>query len=98
MRDAHKAYCQHTHTLIESTEHKRENMTLEKTQIDSFKASASQAAKTILETVEKDGFIQVFSHLDADGVAAAGVIGKALWRLAAQFKIKVTQSVEQQNL
>src|SRR4030066_2520903 len=94
MRDAHKAYCQRTHTLIESTEHKRENMTLDNTQINSFKASASQAAKTILETVEKDGFVQVFSHLDADGVAAAGIIGKALWRLDAQFRIKVTQWVD----
>src|SRR4030066_2461781 len=94
MRDAQKAYCQRTRTLIESTQHKRETMTLEKTQINSFKASASQAAKTILETVEKDGFIQVFSHHDADGVAAAGVIGKALWRLDAQFRIKVTQWVD----
>ncbi len=94
MRDAHKTYCQRTHTLIESTEHKRENMTLDNTQINSFNASASQAAKTILETVEKHGFVQVFSHLDADGVAAAGIIGKALSRLNAQFKIKVTQWVD----
>jgi RecJ-like exonuclease len=69
-------------------------MTLEKTQTDSFFASASQAAKTILETVEKDGFIQIFSHLDADGIAAAGIIGKALWRLRARFRIRVIQWVD----
>lgn len=57
----------------------------------SFMESASQAAKTITETAEEDGFIQVFSHLDADGVAAAGIIGKALYRLDARFRIKVTQ-------
>lgn len=57
----------------------------------SFMESASQAAKTITETAEEEGFIQVFSHLDADGVAAAGIIGKALYRLDARFRIKVTQ-------
>jgi len=92
--NARKTYCQRTHTIIESLELKSENMTLEKTQIDNFKASVSQAAKTILETVGKGGFIQVFSHLDADGVAAAGIIGKALWRLNALFRIKVTQWVD----
>ena len=71
-----------------------DGMTLEKTQTDGFYASASKAAKTILETVEKDGFIQVFSHLDADGIAAAGIIGKALWRLDARFRIRVLQWVD----
>jgi single-stranded-DNA-specific exonuclease len=69
-------------------------MTLERTQIDGFYAAASKAARTILETVEKDGFIQVFSHLDADGVAAAGIMGKALWRLDARFHIRVLQWVD----
>ena len=46
--------------------------------IEGFLAAENEAAKVILETVKKDGFILVFSHLDADGVAAAGVIGKML--------------------
>jgi RecJ-like exonuclease len=70
-------------------------MVLEKTQVDNFSASAAQAAKAILETAESDGFIQVFSHLDADGVAAAGIIGKALWRLNARFRLRVTQWVDE---
>src|SRR4030065_1553557 len=69
-------------------------MSTEQTPIENFLASAAIAAKAILETVEKDGVIHVFSHLDADGVAAAGIIGKALWRLDAQFRIKVTQWVD----
>lgn len=56
---------------------------------------ASQAAKTILETVNKDGFVHVFSHLDADGVAAAGIIGKALFRLDARFRIRITQWIDE---
>ena len=70
-------------------------MTVEKTQIDAFLDSATQAAKVIRETVERDGFIHVFSHLDADGVSAAGVIGKALFRLDARFRIRITQWVDE---
>jgi RecJ-like exonuclease len=70
-------------------------MAAEKTPVEGFLASAAQAAKTILETVEKDGFIHAFSHLDADGVAAAGIIGKALFRLDARFRIRVTQWIDE---
>ena len=69
-------------------------MAAEQTPIDKFLASTFQAAKAIRETVDKDGFIQVFSHLDADGVAAAGIIGKALSRLDAKFRIRVMQWVD----
>ncbi len=62
--------------------------------IDSFLAQASVAAKAIQEVAQKDGFISVFSHLDADGVAAAGVIGKALFRLGARYRIRVMQWVD----
>jgi len=61
----------------------------------SFLDSAAQAAKTILEIVKEDGFIHIFSHLDADGVAAAGIIGKALARLDARFRIRITQWIDE---
>ncbi len=70
-------------------------MTLENTQIDAFLNSADQAAKAIKEAVANDGFIHVFSHLDADGISAAGVIGKALLRLDARFRIRITQWVDE---
>ncbi len=53
--------------------------------IEGFLAAANEAAKVILETVKKDGFILVFSHLDADGVAAAGVMGKMLTSARCTF-------------
>ena len=62
--------------------------------IEGFFASENEAAKVILETVKKDGFILVFSHLDADGVAAAGIMGKMLTRLDARFRIRVMQWVD----
>jgi len=70
-------------------------MATEQTPVKSFLASAAQAAKAIIETVEKDGFIHVFSHLDADGVAAAAIIGKALFRLDARFRLRVTQWIDE---
>ena len=66
-------------------------MALSESQTEKFLDSAKQAAETILETVKEDGFIHVFSHLDADGIAAAGIVGKALWRLDARFCIRITQ-------
>jgi single-stranded-DNA-specific exonuclease len=62
--------------------------------ITKFLAQADEAAKVIKETAEKDGFISCFSHLDADGVAAAGVVAKMLSRLGARFRIKVMQWVD----
>jgi RecJ-like exonuclease len=64
-------------------------------QITGFLDSATQAAKSILEATEEDGFIHVFSHLDADGVAAAGIIGKMLFRLDARFRVRITQWIEE---
>ncbi len=62
--------------------------------IEKFLSRAAEAAKVIKETAEKDGFISCFSHLDADGVAAASVIGKMLHRLGARFRIRVMQWVD----
>jgi single-stranded-DNA-specific exonuclease len=70
-------------------------MAQQQASIEQFLASADKAAKAILETAQKDGFIVVFSHLDADGVAAAGVIGKTLDRLGARFRIRITQQLDE---
>lgn len=70
-------------------------MAAQQKSIEKFLASANEAAKVILETAKKDGFILVFSHLDADGVAAAGVMGKMLYRLEARFRIRVMQWVDE---
>ncbi len=70
-------------------------MAAQQASIERFLASATEASKVILETVQKDGFIHVFSHLDADGIAAAGVMGKALYRLEAKFRIRITQQLDE---
>ncbi|MDR2700716.1 MAG: DHH family phosphoesterase [Nitrososphaerota archaeon] len=67
---------------------------VDQTQIVQFLSAADKAAQVILETVQQDGFIDCFSHLDADGVAAAGVISKALYRLDARYRVRVMQWVD----
>ena len=67
-------------------------------QIACFSASAARAAATIVETVKEDGLIYVFSHLDADGISAAGIIGKMLARLDAKFRIQVTQWINDKTV
>lgn len=57
--------------------------------LKSLMMDASKAARLILRCVEEGGFVHVASHLDADGLAAAGIIGKALARLGASFRIRV---------
>jgi RecJ-like exonuclease len=70
-------------------------MTIEEKQLSEFFDAAARAAKTILEVAKEDGFIHIFSHLDADGVAAAGIVGKMLFRLDAKFRIRITQWVDE---
>ena len=60
-----------------------------------FTESASQAARLITEKIEKGSLIHVVSHLDADGIAAAGILGKALLRLDANFRIRIQQWVDE---
>jgi RecJ-like exonuclease len=70
-------------------------MALDENKIAEFLDSAAEAAKAISETVKKDGLIYVFSHLDADGVAAGGIIGKTLFRLDARFRVRITQWIDE---
>jgi len=57
--------------------------------------SAAQAADTIKKQVENGGFIHVVSHLDADGLAAAGIAGTALARLDATFRIRIERWIDE---
>jgi len=66
-----------------------------KKQLDSLLGSAKEAADRILKTVENREFIYVVSHLDADGLSAAGIVGKALARLGAIFRIRIERWLDE---
>ena len=70
-------------------------MAAQQASVERFLSQAAEASKVILEVANKDGFIHVFSHLDADGIAAAGVMGKTLRRLDAKFRIRITQQLDE---
>jgi len=57
--------------------------------------SAAQAADVIKKQVENGGLIHVVSHLDADGLAAAGIVGSALARLDAVFRIRIERWIDE---
>ncbi len=70
-------------------------MTVGKKQIDSLLNSASEAATTIVKHVEEGKTIHVATHLDADGLAAAGIIGKSLFRLGATFRLRIERWLDE---
>jgi len=70
-------------------------MPIKKEQIDAFLASASSAAEIILKSVGEDEAIQVVSHLDADGLSAAGIIGKSLLRLEGTFGLQIERWIDE---
>jgi len=57
--------------------------------------AVSQAADVIRKCASGSGFIHIVSHLDADGLAAAGVIGTALARLDATFRIRIERWLDE---
>jgi len=71
-------------------------MTVEEGQIKALLKSSSKAADVIREHVEDGGLVRVESHLDADGLAAAGIIGVALNRLGARFIIRIERWLDEQ--
>jgi RecJ-like exonuclease len=54
-----------------------------------------QAADLLKKHDSEGGFFHVVSHLDADGLAAAGVIGTALARLDAKFRIRIERWIDE---
>ena len=54
-----------------------------------------QAADLIKKHVNEGGLIHVVSHLDADGLSAAGVVGTALARLDGKFRIRIGRWIDE---
>lgn len=62
--------------------------------IPEFYLSVAQAAKLLLKHIEKGDPIRVVSHIDADGLASASIIGAALHRSGAEFKIRNVKQID----
>jgi len=66
--------------------------------ISEFRGKVEEAAERILSWIEEDLPITVVSHLDADGLASAGIMGVALERLKASFKIRIVKQLDEELL
>lgn len=62
-------------------------------QITAFLTSASKAAKILLDNVKNEESIYITSHFDADGLTAAGIIGKALARSGGRIRIRIERLI-----
>jgi len=57
-------------------------------QIDALAKDADEAANLILDHIEKGDIIHVSTHVDADGISAGGIMGNALLRAGAKFRLR----------
>ena len=60
-----------------------------------FYACAAQAAQRIKDFVNAGRFIRVISHLDADGLTAASILAKSLFRLDAVFRTRIGKQLDE---
>jgi len=70
-------------------------MSIKKEQVEAFLDVASKAARLVLKYVEEEEAIYVVSHFDADGLAAAGIIGTSLARLGGKIRIRIEKWVDE---
>ncbi len=70
-------------------------MPVSKQQIDLLTKDASEAAYLILDHIEKGDIIHVSTHVDADGISAGGIMGKALLRAGAKFRLRLERWMDE---
>ncbi len=71
------------------------NLSISKKQIADLANDASEAADLILDHAKKGNIIHVHSHIDADGLSAAGIMGKALLRAGARFRLRLERWMDE---
>lgn len=59
-----------------------------------FDASVAVAAEAIGAAAAAGSFIRVVTHIDADGIAAASILGRALDRAEAYFQIRTVKQLD----
>ncbi|MCJ7721582.1 DHH family phosphoesterase [Candidatus Bathyarchaeota archaeon] len=70
-------------------------MSVSKQQIADLTKDSVEAANLILDHVEKGDLIHVSSHVDADGLSAGGIMGKALLRAGAKFRLRLERWMDE---
>ena len=68
---------------------------MSKNQIAELTKDASEAASLILDNIKRGNVIHVFSHVDADGLSAGGIIAKALLRAGAKLRLRLERWMDE---
>jgi len=66
-----------------------------KEQVNALINEAHKASRVILENLDKEKKVLLISHMDADGISAAGILGKALFRAGANFCIRIERWLDE---
>jgi len=70
-------------------------MSIKKEQIAALLNNASEAVNLILKHIETEEVIHITSHFDADGLAAAGIIGRSLTRSGGKIRIRIEKWIDE---
>ncbi len=62
--------------------------------LSEFYLNAAEAAKLLLRHMDQGTSIRVVSHIDADGLTSASIIGRALHRHGAEFRIRNVKQID----
>ena len=63
--------------------------------VDTIFKYANDAARVIEEHAKAGDLICAMSHLDTDGIAAAGIVGQLLTRLEAHFRLRIAKQIDE---
>jgi RecJ-like exonuclease len=66
-----------------------------KKQLADLTTDAVEAANLILDHIKKGNVIHLSSHVDADGLSAAGIMGNALLRAGGKFRLRLERWMDE---
>lgn len=66
-----------------------------KKQLADLTNDADEAAKLIHDHIKKDDIIHLYSHIDADGLSAAGIIANAIRRAGGKFRLRLERWMDE---
>ncbi len=73
-------------------------VSLDRFGLEGFFRMARRAAEFIRRWAERGDVITVVSHVDADGITAAGVVGACLYRLGVPFRIHIVPWLDEDKI
>src|SRR4030042_597416 len=59
-----------------------------------FEQHVTLGADRLQRTRETRQLVKIFTHIDADGLAAGAILGKALWRAQIPFQVRTLRQLE----